>query len=89
MVRVPTSRKKQPTMNQSLASRITSLEQWKQEQEIEVALIKERRATTDERFDRVEKRLDKIDGHVSRLVWLVVAAILSAIVTFTVKGGFT
>lgn len=73
----------------ALSKRVESLELWKTTQEIENARASERKSNTDERFNRIEKRLDKIDGHVSRLVWLVVTAIGSAFMAFLIQGGFS
>lgn len=53
-----------------------------------VAKLEIKSAVDFERHDSVIKRLDKIDGHVAKLVWLIVAAILGAFMTFLVRGGF-
>ena len=37
--------------------------------------------------ETIISRLDKIDGHVSKLVWLVIGTILTGFVTFAMSGG--
>lgn len=36
----------------------------------------------------IESRLDKIDGNVAKANWIVIGALIVAIVTFALKGGF-
>lgn len=81
--------RKIPEMPQfsGLEDRVGRLEQWRNIQDIENVRIQERRANADDRFDRVEKRLDKIDSHVGRIVWLLVISILSAFMAFVIRGG--
>lgn len=40
-----------------------------------------------ERHGSVIKRLDRIDGHVSKLIWIIITAIVAAFMTFILKGG--
>lgn len=42
-----------------------------------------------ERHSAVIKRLDKIDGHISKLVWLIMAAIVGGFMTFILNGGLS
>lgn len=44
-------------------------------------------AVETERFNSLINRLDRIDGHIGKLVWLVIAAILGAFMSFVIKGG--
>jgi len=44
-------------------------------------------AVDQERHTSIVRRLDKIDGHVSKLVWLIVTAIVGAFMAFVLKGG--
>ena len=39
------------------------------------------------RYESIKQRLDKIDGHISKLVWLMVLAIGSAFMSFIMSGG--
>ncbi|UQS95100.1 hypothetical protein Pam3_29 [Pseudanabaena phage Pam3] len=41
-----------------------------------------------ERHLAIVGRLDKIDGHISKLVWLILSAIVGALLTFLIRGGF-
>ena len=45
-------------------------------------------AVDQERHDNIIKRLDRIDGHVNKLVWLIITAIIGAFMTFLIRGGF-
>ena len=62
--------------------------------ELSVAAIETDRAVSEEklkfmnaRFDQLDRRLEKIDGHVSRLVWLIIAAIVGGTMSFVMNGG--
>ncbi len=71
---------------QVLEIRIRKVEQWQQTFD---ALNAERRDRDAAEFKRVHDRLDKIDSHVSRVVWLIVATIVGGIMTFILQGGLT
>lgn len=45
-------------------------------------------AVDHERHENILKRLDRIDGHISKLVWLIITAIIGAFMAFLVRGGF-
>lgn len=60
--------------------RITDMEKWRQQAEISDA-------RSDEKFKGMEKRLDKIDGGLSRLAWIFVGGFVTAIIAFIVAGG--
>lgn len=40
-----------------------------------------------ERHSSVIKRLDKIDSHISKLMWLIVTAIVGGFMAFVINGG--
>jgi len=52
------------------------------------AVNAERRAQTEAEFKRVHDRLDKIDGNISKVVWLVLAAVIGGFLSFMMQGGF-
>lgn len=70
-----------------IESRVTDLEKWKNEVSTQLAVRKERDSHIDDRFDRVEKRLTGIDDAVKRVLWIIVGAVIAALVTFILKGG--
>jgi hypothetical protein len=70
-----------------LEQRVQNLEQWKNEVSTHLAVRKERDVHIDDRFDRVENRLSGIEESVKRVLWLFIAAAITAGVTFVVKGG--
>lgn len=42
-------------------------------------------AVDHERHKNILKRLDRIDGHISKLVWLIITAIIGAFMTFLIR----
>lgn len=51
------------------------------------AVSEEKRKFVDQRFNQIDTRLDRIDGHISRLVWLIIAAIVGGFMSFLMKGN--
>lgn len=79
--------------------RLRELERWAAETRTHLAVRAERDKHIDDRFDRLEatvsthnaeqkKATNDINSKIGRVVWLVLAAILSAILNFLIKGGF-
>jgi len=68
--------------NATIHSRITSIEERLVVLEITVAV-------ESERYMSILKRLEKIDSHVGRLVWLILGGIIAAFIAFVVGGGLT
>ncbi len=52
----------------------------------ELAVSEEKRKFVDRRFNQIDTRLDRIDGHISRLVWLIIAAIVGAFFSILMRG---
>lgn len=69
-----------------MEGRVRDLEQWRGTFE---AVNAERRETQAEQFSRLDARLGTIERHIGRLVWLVIAAIFSAFMTWILQGGLT
>lgn len=63
-----------------LASRVSALE-------TRAAVDDERYLSIQRRFDDTDKKLGNIDGHISKLVWVVVVAIVGAFIKFAMDGG--
>ncbi len=74
-------------MFRHVEKRLTSLELTVAAMETERAVSEEKRKFMDARFSQIDRRLEKIDGHVSRLVWLIIAAIVGGVVSFLMQGG--
>ncbi len=55
--------------------------------ETERAVSEEKRKFMEARFNQIDRRLERIDGHISRLVWLIIAAIVGGIMSFLMTGG--
>lgn len=70
-----------------LDERITAVELRLVRIETDRAVNLEKQKFMEGRFNQIDTRLDKIDGHVSRLVWLIIAAILSTFMSFVMRGS--
>ncbi|RWE31535.1 hypothetical protein [Mesorhizobium sp.] len=71
-----------------LRARVVALENWRVQRDIESARHDERWKHMDTKIDGVEKKVDKISSDLSRIMWIIIAGIITAIITFMVKGGF-
>lgn len=80
---------------QKLEIRVRQIESWR---DTVNAVGEERRENEKAEFARIHARLDrmdgemtngfgKINGHISKLVWLVLAGIVSAVLGFIIRGG--
>lgn len=69
---------------QKLEIRVRELEGWRQTFD---ALNAERRQQAEKEFRAVHDRLDKIDSHIARLVWMVLSGIIGAFLAFMFSGG--
>ena len=67
--------------------RLSSLELTMSAMETERAVSEEKRKFMEARFNHIDRRLEKIDGHISRLVWLIIAAIVGAAMSFLIQGS--
>ena len=54
-----------------------------------VSKLEIKSAVDHERHSSVILRLDKIDGHISKLVWLIMTAIIGAFMAFLMSGGMS
>lgn len=71
-----------------LRARVVALEQWRVQRDIDSARHDERWKNMDDKIDAVGKKVDKISEGLSRIMWMVIAGIVMAAVTFMLKGGF-
>ncbi|MEX0286745.1 MAG: hypothetical protein AB3N23_19235 [Paracoccaceae bacterium] len=55
--------------------------------ETERAVSEEKRKFMEARFNQIDTRLERIDGHISRLVWLIIAAIVGGVMSVVMQGG--
>jgi hypothetical protein len=67
--------------------RLTEVERGLARLETDRAISEERRKFMEERFNQLDTRLDRIDGHITRLVWLIIAAILGGFMSFVLRGA--
>lgn len=74
-------------MFRHLENRLSAVEATLTLIETERAVSEEKRKFMEVRFNGIDGRLDKIDGHISRLVWLIIAAILGGLMSFAMQGS--
>lgn len=55
--------------------------------EVSQARSENDRQHMDARFDRIERQIEKQQGNISRLVWLLIIGIATAVLNFIVRGG--
>tara|TARA_R110002020_G_scaffold73888_3_gene189490 strand:+ start:6893 stop:7150 length:258 start_codon:yes stop_codon:yes gene_type:complete len=77
-----------------LENRVTALENsikdvhgWIAKQNTRIAVEAEQRKHVDERFDKIEKRLGGIEGHLGQLIKIVIFSVVGAFLTFALNGG--
>lgn len=77
----------------ALDTRVTALEKWRQERAIADAVRAEQAKHIDERFDSLDKKVDagfaRMDGLVSRIVWLIITALIGGVMAFILGGGLS
>lgn len=73
---------------QNQGQRLNTLESWRTQSDIADARKEEQWKGMNDKIDHVGKKVDKISGDLSRIMWLVITGIVMAIVAFMVKGGF-
>ena len=69
-----------------LDERVSTLETLIGRMETEHAVNVEKQKFIEGRFNKIDVRLDKIDGHMSRLVWLMLTSILGGLMTVVLQG---
>lgn len=62
--------------------RLSDLEKWQRQNEIA-------EARTDVQFKEMDKKLNKIESTLSRIMWLIIAGLIAGFVSFVLKGGLT
>ncbi|PQZ30910.1 hypothetical protein CQZ93_12990 [Ochrobactrum vermis] len=76
---------------QSNNQRLTILETWQRQRDIDSARHDEKwvamEARIDTRFNGLESANKSIQSTLSRIMWIVVSGILGAAVTFVISGG--
>lgn len=62
-------------------------EAWKADIEARMRAVETSQVANAVRYEAIASRLDKIDGHISKLLWLIIAAIVGGFMTFVINGG--
>lgn len=74
-------------MSEQLEQRLRSLEDWRAEQNTNLAVRVERDRHLDDRFDRLETGVSEVKGYLLRIVWVIVLGIVGSLITFMIGGG--
>lgn len=74
-------------MSTDLESRVAALEAWKGTVELTQVGMNFQQKYLEERFDRIDRRLDRYDAHISKALWVVGSALILAVVAFIIRGG--
>ncbi len=74
------------TMFHRMDARLTKIEAAIIRLETERAVNQEKQKFMEGRFNQIDTKLGRIDGHISRLVWLIIAAIVGAFMSFILQG---
>lgn len=69
--------------------RLQALEVWKSSQDMHLAARTERDKYLDKRFDRIEASQNEIKGYLLKIVWVIIIGVLSAVLTFVIRGGLS
>lgn len=67
--------------------RLSELERWRTARDIDSARHDERWTHMDEKIDTLSGKIDRIGGHLEKMMWVVIVGILGAFVAFIIKGG--
>ena len=62
-------------------SRLTTLEAWRTQRDIESA-------RHDERWRHMDEKIDGISRTLSRINWMIIGGIVAGFVAFMIRGGF-
>ncbi len=67
--------------------RIARLEEWRGRIQTDLAVQKADREYMQRSFDDMRGRLDRIDGHIAKLVWIVISSLVLGVLAWIYKGG--
>lgn len=70
-----------------LEERMDRMDERFSKQDDRITKLEVKSAVDHERHTAIVGRLDRIDGHVSKLVWLILASIVAAVLSFILRGG--
>lgn len=68
-------------------ARIVALELWQRSTEIASAKMEVQYSNMDKRFDDLTKKIDGVGNILARIMWIILTALLLAVVGFVVAGG--
>ncbi|MEL6548792.1 MAG: hypothetical protein AAFQ54_00960 [Pseudomonadota bacterium] len=71
----------------AMDARLASVEGAMHIVETERAVNEEKEKFMVSRFNALDGRLDRIDGHIAKLVWLILAAIIGGFMSLVIRGG--
>ena len=79
--------------SQNYGQRLAAFEAWQRQRDIDSARHDEKwnamESRIDTRFSGLEKSVHDIQSSLSRINWLIIGGIITGVVGFLIKGGFT
>lgn len=73
---------------QGHGQRLSALEAWQRQKDIDSARHDERWKHMDERFNRLETGLGDVNGTLKWIMRIIIGGILAGVVAFMIRGGF-
>lgn len=73
--------------NATLSARVDALDRWQRQVEIADARADERWKNVDNRFNDLDKKIEKVNGVLTKIMWLFVSAMILGFVAFVINGG--
>lgn len=70
--------------SENLEARVAALESWRDSNQVGMNY---QQKYLEERFDRIDRRLDRYDAHISKFIWAMVMIVIAAFGAFVIKGG--
>ncbi|GHC79283.1 hypothetical protein [Limoniibacter endophyticus] len=74
---------------QAREQRLVNVENWQRMADIAEARKSEQFKAMDDRFSRIEGDLEKISQTLAKIMWLIIGGIITGMVAFIMRGGFS
>jgi len=78
---------------ENIEQRVSELERWRHEKDVKDAVESERIIHIEKTVVSLDKKVTegfkRLDGYISRIVWIIVGTGIVALVTFALQGGLS
>lgn len=72
---------------ENLEHRLTQIEIWKNARDVREGQASVQWEYFVKRFDSIDRRLDKYDGHITKFIWAIIVVMIGLSVNFIARGG--